>query len=153
MTNPTPPMTLGRALGEASSRVQKLHRRATADFDVDFPTWMLFQLLRENASALPEADITTELNQRIDLTGPETARLLERALADGFVTCDGEGPATSVAFTAAGSEHFAKVYAHARAVTDAASAGIDQERIAVAISVLQTVLEQANQLLAQQNSR
>jgi DNA-binding MarR family transcriptional regulator len=142
MTNP---ISLGRALGEAASRVQKLHHQAMADVDIDFPTWMFFTLLRESPEPPTEQQIATELDRRMDLTEPETRAVLEQALADGFVTRHDDG---RVSLTTAGSEHFAAVYAHARSATDAATAGIEQDKIDTAIAVLQAVYTRANTILA-----
>src|SRR6185369_17893921 len=50
--NSAPRPSFGRALGETSSQIGKLHRRALADFDTDFPTWMLLTLMAEKGVPL-----------------------------------------------------------------------------------------------------
>ena len=85
MTHPPQP-TFGRALGEAARWLTKLHRRALADYDCDFPTWMLYTLLTEKGGALPVDQIATELNLRMDLAAPDTRRVLDRAAAAGHLT-------------------------------------------------------------------
>src|SRR5262249_44279720 len=117
--------SFGRALGETSFLIGKLHRRALADFDTDFPTWMLLTLLEERREPVPVKEVARELNKRLDLAEPETFRVLERAAAAGRVAYRPEHADASAELTEAGKDFFATLYAHARKATDAAFEGID----------------------------
>jgi DNA-binding MarR family transcriptional regulator len=146
--NPLPRPSIGRALGETSRLIKKLHDRATADHGTDFPTWMLLTLLTEKGAALPVEDVEKELDQRMDLAGPDVRRLLERAAAAGHVAYrTGHDPATAE-LTEAGAAYFAAVYADARAATDVAFHGIDQESLDTALTVLLAAKERAAAALA-----
>lgn len=136
--NSTPRPTVGRALGETSRQVKKLHSRALADFGMDFPTWMLLTLLKEKGVPLPVDVVTREMNQRMDLPEPDAIRMLERAAAAGHVTY-----LATVELTEAGAAHFAEVYAYARKATDAAFDGIDPAMLDTTLTVLLAVDERA----------
>lgn len=139
--------TLGRALGELNRLVGKLHRRALADFDTDFPTWMLLTLLKEQG-ALPVEAVIKELDQRMDSAESDTLRLLERAAAVGHVAYIRENTPATAELTAAGADHFAAVYAHARKSTDAAFEGIDPDELDAALRVALAAKERAAAALA-----
>jgi len=146
--NPSPRPSFGRALGETSRLIKKLHDRATADHHTDFPTWMLLTLLAEKRVVLPVDDVARELDQRMDLAEPDVLRLLERAAAAGHVDYrSGHGPATAE-LTEAGAAHFAVVYADARAATDAAFQDIDPAALDAALTVLLAAKERAAAALA-----
>jgi hypothetical protein len=141
--NPASRPSFGRALGETSRLIGKLHHRALADFDSDFPTWMLLTLLKEKGVPLPIDEVAKELNQRLDLAEPDTLQVLERAAAAGHVTYQtGNNPATAE-LTQAGTDHFAALYAHARKVTDIALEGIDPDELNTALTVLLAAKERA----------
>lgn len=54
MTEPaTPRPSFGLALGGAARTLGKLHRRALADLDADFPGWMLLTSLRSRPRRCP----------------------------------------------------------------------------------------------------
>ena len=147
--NPPPRPSFGRALGETSRLIKKLHDQAIADHDTDFPTWMLLTLLTEKRAALPADEVAKELDQRMDLAEPDALKLLERTAAAGHITYrrPEHDPAT-VELTEAGSAHFALVYAHARAATDAAFEGIDPDELDAALTVLLAAKERAATALA-----
>lgn len=145
--NITPHPSFGRALGEAARKINKLHRRALADFDADFPTWMLLTLLNEQTSAIPVDDVVAEMDRRMDLARPEVISLLEHTAATGFATYSPKDPVPTAELTDAGSAHFASLYAHARKATDAAYAGIAPEALETAVTVLLAVDERAKSLL------
>ncbi|MFI6177509.1 hypothetical protein ACIA8R_18415 [Nonomuraea sp. NPDC051191] len=141
--NPGPRPSLGRALGETARLIGRLHRRALADFDADFPTWMLLTLLKEAAAPLPADEVVRELDRRLDLAGPDAVRVLERAAAAGHVAYrPGNAPATAE-LTEAGAAYFAALYVHAREITDAAFEGIDPAELDTALTVVLTAGERA----------
>ncbi|MEV1174177.1 hypothetical protein [Nonomuraea sp. NPDC049784] len=141
--NPESRPSLGRALAETTRLIGKLHRRALADFDSDFPTWMLLTLLEEADVALPVDEVVKELNRRLDLAEPDTVRVLERAAAAGHVAYrPGDAPATAE-LTESGKDHFAALYAHARKATDAAFEGIDPAGLDTALTVVLAAKERA----------
>lgn len=145
--NPVPRPSFGQALGQTSRQVGKLHHRALADFDTDFPTWMLLTSLKEKGVPLLVGEVVRELNLRMDLAEPDTVLVLERAAAAGHVTyLPGNHPATAE-LTEAGAAHFADVYAHARKTTDAAFEGIDPAMLDTALTVLLAVNERATRLI------
>ncbi|MEW9531641.1 MarR family winged helix-turn-helix transcriptional regulator [Microbispora sp. NPDC049125] len=145
--NPASRPSLGRALGEMSRLVGKLHRRALADFDSDFPTWMLLTLLTEKGVPLPVDEVAKELGRRLDLAEPDTLRVLERAAAAGHVTYrPGNTPATAE-LTEEGADHFGALYAHAREATDAAFEGIGPADLDTALTVMLAAKERAAILL------
>ena len=145
--NPTPRPSFGRALGEAARQLTKLHRRALADCGSDFPSWMLLTLLNEQTAAIAVDQVVVELDRRMDLARPDVIRLLERTADAGHIAYRPEDAAGTVALTEKGAAQFASIYAHARAVTDAASAGIDADSVAAAVGVLLAVEERATSLL------
>ncbi|NUS11822.1 MAG: hypothetical protein HOY69_10545 [Streptomyces sp.] len=139
----TPRPSLGQALAQASRQIGKLHRRALADFNTDFPAWMLLTLLKEKGTALPVADVVRELDLRMDQAEPDTLRGLEHAAAAGHIAyLPGGSPATAE-LTGTGAAFFAKVYAHARATTDAAFEGIDPDMLDTALTVALAAGERA----------
>ncbi len=146
--NPASPPSLGRALGELNRLVGTMHRRALADFDSDFPMWMLLTLLKEGGVALPVDEVVGELGRRADLTEADTLRLLERAEAAGHVTCLRDGSPATAQLTEAGTGYFAALYAHARQRTDVAFAGIDQADLDAALRVALAARERAAAALA-----
>jgi DNA-binding MarR family transcriptional regulator len=141
--NPASRPSFGRALGETSRLIGKLHHRALADFDSDFPTWMLLTLLEEKGVPLPVDEVAKELNQRLDLAEPDTLRVLERAAAAGHVTYQPENAPATAELTEAGTHHFAALYAHARKVTDVAFEDIDPDEINTALTVVLAAKERA----------
>ncbi|HEU5333851.1 MAG TPA: hypothetical protein VFU73_13820 [Actinocrinis sp.] len=146
--NPPPRPSFGRALGETSRLIKKLHDRATAGHDTDFPTWMLLTLLAEKRAALPVADVARELDQRMDLGEPDVLRLLGRTAAAGHVAYRSEQEPATAELTEAGAAHFAAVYADARAATDVAFEDIDPEALDTALTVLLAAKERAAAALA-----
>lgn len=146
--HPAPRPTFGLALGAAARKLTKLHRRALADFDSDFPSWMLLTLLAERTSPIPVEEVVLELDRRMDLARPEVIDLLERTAATGFIAHVAGQPAATVALTGSGSTHYASLYTHARKITDAAYDGIDPATLDAAITVLLAVDAQATSLLA-----
>jgi hypothetical protein len=144
---PAPRPSFGRALAEAARKINKLHRRALADFDSDFPSWMLLTLLKEQTSAIPVDDVVFEMDHRMDLAQPDVIRLLERTAAAGFVAYRPEDPVPTAGLTETGSAYFASLYAHARKLTDAAADGIDPEKLDAMVTVLLAVDERATSLL------
>jgi DNA-binding MarR family transcriptional regulator len=150
--NAAPPPSFGQAVAETARQLRKVHHRALADFDTDFPTWMLFTVLTEKGGPLPVDDVVRELGRRIDLTEPDVRQVLDRAAAEGHVRYEGhvaaEGLATAE-LTGAGAARFADVYAHARTATDAALDGIDPATLGSALNVLVTVEQHATALLGE----
>jgi DNA-binding MarR family transcriptional regulator len=144
--NAAPPRSFGQAVAETARQLRKVHHRALADFDTDFPTWMLFTVLTEKGGPLPVDDVVRELGRRIDLTEPDARQVLDRAAAEGHVRYDG---AATVDLTEAGAALFADVYAHARTATDAALDGIDRAALGSALDVLVTVEQHATALLGE----
>jgi DNA-binding MarR family transcriptional regulator len=144
--NPAPRPSFGRALAEAARRMTKLHRRALADFDSDFPTWMLYTLLKEKGVPLRADEVAAELNLRMDLAEPDTLQVLNRAAAAGHITFQPDGPTAATTLTEAGAAHFASLYAHARETTDRALDGIDPAMLETALTVLLAVDERATAL-------
>jgi hypothetical protein len=142
-----PRPSLGRALGEVARSLGKLHRRALADFDSDFPSWMLLTLLNEQTSAIPVDDVVFEMDRRMDLARSEVISLLERTAAAGFVAYRPEVPVPTAELTEAGSAQYASLYAHAREITDAAAEGIDPDRLDAVVAVLVAVDKRATSLL------
>ena len=140
--------SFGRAVAEAARKIGKLHRRALADLDSDFPSWMLLTLLREQSSALPVEDVVAEMDRRMDLPRPDVIGLLERSAAAGLVAYLPGDPVPTAALTEAGASFFADLYAHARKVTDAAVDGIDPDRLDAAVTVLLAADERATALLS-----
>jgi DNA-binding MarR family transcriptional regulator len=134
--NPAPRPSFGRALGETSSLIGKLHRRALADFDTDFPTWMLLTLMEEKGVPLSVNEVARKLGRRLDLAEPDTREVLERAAAAGHIRYQPDDTAAMAELTDAGRHHFAALYAHARKVTDAAFEGIDPDDLNTALTVL-----------------
>ncbi|QFY06904.1 hypothetical protein GBF35_09530 [Nonomuraea phyllanthi] len=141
--NPESRPSLGRALGETARLIGKLHRRALADFDSDFPTWMLLTLLWEAGDPLPLDEVVKELNRRLDLAEPDTLRVLEHAAAAGHITYQPDDAAAPAELTEAGTDHFTALYAHARKVTDAAFEGIDPAGLDTALTVVLAAGERA----------
>ncbi len=141
--NPAPRPSFGRALGETSSLVGKLHRRALADFDTDFPTWMLLTLLEEKGVPLSVDEVAKELDRRLDLAEPDTRRVLERAVGTGRIRYRPDGTLPMAELTDAGRDHFTALYAHARKVTDAAFEGIDPDDLNTALTVMLAAQERA----------
>lgn len=144
--NPAPRPSFGRALGEAARTMTKLHRRALADFDCDFPSWMLFTLLREKGVPLRADEIAAELDRRMDLAEPATRQVLGRAAAAGHIAFEPGGQTAAITLTETGAAHFAAVYAHSREVTDRATDGIDPAMLETALAVLLAVDERATVL-------
>lgn len=142
-----PRPSLGLALGEAARNLGKLHRRALAELGSDFPSWMLLTLLAEQTSPIVVEDVIGELHRRMDLARPDVIGLLERTSAAGLVAYVPEEPATTAALTDSGSAHYARLYAHARQVTGAASADIDPATLDAAVTVLLAVNARATSLL------
>jgi DNA-binding MarR family transcriptional regulator len=134
--NPASRPSFGRVLGETSRLIGKLHQRALADFDSDFPTWMLLTLLQEKGVALSVDEVAKELNQRLDLAEPDTLQVLERAAAAGHVRYQPADTPATAELTQAGTDHFAALYAHSRKVTDAAFEGIDPDELGTAMTVM-----------------
>lgn len=147
--NPVSRPSLGRALGELNRLVGKLHRRALADLDSDFSTWMLLNLLEEKGVPLPVDMVAKELNQRMDLAEADTRRLLERAAAAGHVAHLRDSTPATAELTEAGTAHFAALYAHARQCTDAVFEGIDQADLDTALKVALAAKERAAAALAE----
>ncbi|MFI9597784.1 hypothetical protein [Nonomuraea sp. NPDC052265] len=143
IVSPGPRPSLGRAFGETARLIGKLHRRALADFDSDFPTWMLLTLLKEAAAPLPVDDVVKELDRRLDLAEPETVQVLDRAAAAGHITYRRDSHPATAELTEAGTDHFAALYAHAREVTDVAFAGIDPAHLDTALTVVLAARERA----------
>jgi DNA-binding MarR family transcriptional regulator len=144
--NPARRPSFGRALGEAARKMTKLHRRALADFDSDFPSWMLYTLLTEKGVPLRADEIAAELELRMDLAEPDTLRVLDSAAAAGHITFQPDDPAAATTLTEAGVAHFASLYAHARRTTDRAMEGIDPAMLETALTVLLAVDERATAL-------
>lgn len=140
--------SFGRALGEAARKLSKLHRRALADLDSDFPSWMLLALLDESASPIPVDTVVAEMDRRMDLARAGVLGLLDRTAAAGLVARRPQDPSPVVGLTEAGSALFARLYAHSRAITDAAAGGIDPAALDEAVSVLLAVDRAATSLLA-----
>ena len=147
--NPVPAPSFGQVLAETARELRKLHHRALDDYDTDFPTWMLFTMLKEKGGPLPVDDVVRELRHRIDLTGPDARRVLDSATAKGHVKCEPDGHPATAELTDAGAALFADVYAHARSTTDAALDGIDSARLGTALDVLVTVGQHATTLLGE----
>ncbi|MFE2431616.1 MarR family winged helix-turn-helix transcriptional regulator [Streptomyces sp. NPDC059373] len=141
--NPAPRPSFGRALGEAARQMTKLHRRALTDFDSDFPSWMLYTLLKEKGVPLRAEEIAAELELRMDLAEPGAFQVLDRAAAAGHITFQPDEPAAAITLTQAGAAHFASLYAHARETTDRAVEGIDPAMLETALTVLLAVDERA----------
>lgn len=146
---PAPGPSFGQVLAETARQLRKVHHRALADFDTDFPTWMLFTMLKEKGGPLPVDDVVRELHLRIDLTGPDARRVLDSATAKGHVRCEPDGHPAIAELTDAGAALFADVYAHARTTTDAALDGIEDARLGNAFDVLVTVGQHATALLGE----
>ena len=142
-----PRPSFGRALGEVARKMGKLHRRALADLDSDFPSWMLLTLLAQQNSPTPVEDVVVELDQRMDLARPEVIGLLERTAAAGLIAYNPGEPTPTTALTDVGSAHYASLYAHARKITDAACTGIDPATLDAAVTVLLAVDARATSLL------
>ncbi|NUP67167.1 MAG: hypothetical protein HOW71_33920 [Nonomuraea sp.] len=140
--------SLGRAFGEAARLIGKLHRRALADFDSDFPTWMLLTLLEEAGGPLPADEVAKELDRRLDLAEPDTVRVLERAAAAGHVAYRLDDASATAELTEAGRSHFKALYAHARKTTDVAFEGIDPAELDTALTVVLAAGERAAAALA-----
>ena len=147
--NPAPGPSFGQVLAETARELRKVHHRALADYDTDFPTWMLFTMLKEKGGPLPVDDAVRELHRRIDLTGPDARRVLDSATAKGHVRCEPDSHPATAELTDAGAALFADVYAHARTATDAALDGIDHARLGTALDVLVTVGQHATTLLGE----
>lgn len=143
-----PRPSFGLALGEAARKMSKLHRRALADFDSDFPSWMLLTLLTQRTSPIPVEEVAVELDRRMDLGRPDVIGLLERTAAAGFIANVPGQPAPTVALSDSGSAHYASLYEHSRKSTDAAFADIDPATLDAAITVLLAVEARATSLLA-----
>ncbi|MCU1645545.1 MAG: hypothetical protein JWN03_5820 [Nocardia sp.] len=143
--NPAPRPSLGRALGETAHKIKKLHDRALADQNTDFPTWMLFTLLNEQGPALRLSAVVAELDQRMDLPRSQVISLLERIAPTGDIVFDTAG--ATVELTAAGADHFKQTYTHARQLTDAALSDIDPDLAEAAITMLLQAGERASALL------
>lgn len=146
--NPAARPSLGRALGELNRLVGKLHNQALADFDTDFPAWMLFILLAEQDGPITVAEVIEELDRRADLPGDETRRRLERSAAAGHIAYRPTDDPATAELTEAGRAYFATVYAHSRKTTDAAFQGIDPEELDVALKVALAAKERAAAVLA-----
>ena len=142
-----PRPSLGLALGEAARKLTKLHRRALAELGSDFPSWMLLTLLAEQTAPIAVEDVAGELDRRMDLARPDVIGLLERTAAAGLVAYVPGEPAGTAALTDAGSAYYARLYAHARQVTGAASADIDPATLDAAVTVLLSVNARATSLL------
>jgi hypothetical protein len=125
----------------------KLHRRALADLDCDFPTWMLLTLLAQRTAPTPVEEVVLELDRRTDLARPDAVGLLERTATAGHIAHMPEETTPTVTLTDAGSAHYARLYAHARTCTDAATADIDPATLDAAITVLLAVDARATSLL------
>jgi len=145
--NPAPRPSFGRAFGEAAHKLTKLHRRALADFGSDFPSWMLYTLLKEKGVPLSADTIAAELNLRMDLAQADTLQIIDRAATAGHITFESGDPATAAVLTEVGAAYFASLYAHARSVTDSALDGIDPAMLETALTVLLAVDECATTLL------
>ncbi|WP_406229572.1 hypothetical protein [Nocardia sp. NBC_01009] len=145
--NPAPGPSFGRAFGEAAHKLTKLHRRALADFGSDFPSWMLYTLLKEKGVPLPADTIAAELNLRMDLAPEDTRQLLDRAATAGHITCQPDDPRAATVLTEVGAAYFASLYAHARTVTDSALDDIDPAMLETALTVLLAVNQRATTLL------
>jgi len=141
--NPAPRPSFGRALGETARQLTKLHRRALSEYGSDFPSWMLYTLLKEKGVPLRAEEIAAELELRMDLAEPDTFPLLERAATAGHITFRPDKPAAAVTLTEAGAAYFANLYAHARETTDRATEGIDSVMLDTALTVLLAVDERA----------
>jgi hypothetical protein len=141
--NPAPRPSFGRALGEAARQMTKLHRHALADFDCDFPSWMLYTLLKEKGVPLRRDEIAAELDLRMDLAEPATRQVLDRAAAAGYITFQPDDPAAGTALTEGGAAYFASLYAHSRETTDRALDGIDPAMLETTLTVLLAVDERA----------
>jgi hypothetical protein len=142
-THPEPRPSLGRTLGETSRLIGKLHHRALADFDADFPTWMLLTLLDEARAPMAVADVAAELGRRLDLPAPETLRALERSAAAGRVRYLPEADPATAELTEEGAAYFAELYAYSRNATDVAFEGIDPGDLAVVLRVMRAAGERA----------
>ena len=145
--NPVPRPSFGRALGEVSRTLGKLHHRALAERGSDFPSWMLLTVLNEQSAPIPVDTVVVEMDRRIDLARPEVISLLERTAAAGLVACRPVDPDATAKLTEAGSAHFASLYTYSRAVTDAAADGIDPAALDAAITVILAIEERALSLL------
>jgi DNA-binding MarR family transcriptional regulator len=145
--NPLPRPSLGRALGEVSRTLRKLHHRALEERGSDFPSWMLLTLLNEQAAPLPVETVVVEMDRRIDLARPDVVSLLERTAAAGLIAYRPAGSTPTAELTEAGSAYFASLYTYSRTVTDAAADGIDPAALDAAITVLLAVEERAMALL------
>ncbi|MEU7940329.1 MarR family winged helix-turn-helix transcriptional regulator [Microbispora bryophytorum] len=141
--NPESRPSLGRAFGETARLIGKLHRRALADFDSDFPTWMLLTLLWEAGAPLPLDEVAKELDRGLDLAEPDTMRVLERAVAAGHIAYRPESASVEAELTEAGTDHFTALYAYARKVTDAVFEGIDPAELDTALTVVLAARERA----------
>ncbi|MEU8057830.1 MarR family winged helix-turn-helix transcriptional regulator [Microbispora bryophytorum] len=141
--NPESRPSLGRAFGETARLIGKLHRRALADFDSDFPTWMLLTLLWEAGAPLPLDEVAKELDRGLDLAEPDTMLVLERAVAAGHITYRPENASAEAELTEAGTDHFTALYAHARKVTDAVFEGIDPAELDTALTVVLAAKDRA----------
>lgn len=141
--NPGERPSLGRALGETSRLIGKLHHRALADYETDFPTWMLLTLLAETSGPMPVDDVAAELGRRMDLAAPEALRVIERAAVAGHVVHRGESDSATAELSEEGRAHFAALYAFSRETTDVAFQGIDPEDVDAALRVLQIAGKQA----------
>jgi len=141
--NPAARPSLGRALGETSRLVGKLHQRALAGFGTDFPTWMLLALLSEIDGPAHVEWVQTELARRADMAPAEVARVLERSATAGHVGYRPENDPATAELTEQGAAHFGALYRHSREVTDAAFEGIAAEDVTVALRVLRVAGERA----------
>ena len=79
----------------------------------------------------------------MDLSAPDTRRVLDCAAAAGHVTFQPGDPAADAVLTEAGAAYFTSLYAHARAATDRAVDGIDPAAVTSAVTVLVAVQERA----------
>jgi len=139
--------SFGLALGETARKVGQLHRRALAERGADFPSWMLLTLLSQRTSPVPVEDLVEDLERRMDLPRTDSLSLLQRAVDAGLVVQVPDAPMPTVALTAAGSAYFADLYAHARAVTDAASTDLAPAEVEATIDALLAVDARAASLL------
>jgi len=142
--HPAPRPSFGQALGQTSRQIGKLFHRVLADFDMEFPTFMLFTLLKEKGVPLPVEEVVRDLSLRMDLAEPDTIGVLERAAAAGHITYE---PDATAELTEAGAALFASLYPQARGATDAAIEGIDPAMLDTALTVLLSVEQRATALL------
>lgn len=96
---------------------------------------------------MPVEEVIVELDRRMELARPDAVDLLGRTATAGLITDVPGEPAPAVALTDSGSAFYARLYAHARKRTDAASAGIDPATLDAAVTVLLAVDARAASLL------